>query len=141
MCATRASERLPVIFFQPFAHIHTHEPSLDDKEMICSQNIASVADAFDRLFLIKPNMTDEEIQTLYDKSMDGFAYEKFVGEMEEYGIHDFFGTDEILHGFDSSEIDPKRYLSVVKKWQRYFTNVVGLKTGPIYKIDGKIEYL
>ena len=61
MCATRASERLPVIFFQPFAHIHTHEPSLDDKEMICSQNIASVADAFDRLFLIKPNMTDEEI--------------------------------------------------------------------------------
>lgn len=87
------------------------------------------------------DMTDEEIQTLYDKSMDGFAYEKFVGEMEEYGIHDFFGTDEILHGFDSSEIDPKRYLSVVKKWQRYFTNVVGLKTGPIYKIDGKIEYL
>ena len=50
-----------MIFFQSFAHIHTHEPSFDDKEMICCQNIVSVADAFGRLFLIKPNMTDEEI--------------------------------------------------------------------------------
>ena len=53
-----AAER--VLFFQPFARIHTHEPSFNDEDY--EKDLASAADAFDRLFLIKPNMTQEEIE-------------------------------------------------------------------------------
>lgn len=83
--------------------------------------------------------TDEDIQAKYDKSMDGDVYDDFVAEMEEYGIHDFSAGGDVLHGFDSSEINPARYNSVVKRWQRYFTNVVGLESGPIYITEGYDE--
>ena len=55
---TPACER--VLFFQPFARIHTHEPSFNDDDY--EEDLASAAEAFDRLFLLKPNMTQEEIE-------------------------------------------------------------------------------
>ena len=85
------------------------------------------------------NKSDSEIQALYDKWLEGPGYDEFLSDMEEYGTHDYFGDDVILHGFESAEVNPARYNTVVKRWKRYFTDVVGLESGPIYIIDGPID--
>lgn len=82
------------------------------------------------------NATDEEIQVKYDKSMQGSAYEDFLYEMEEFGTHDFSAGGDELHGFESSEINPARYNTVIKRWRRYFTFQVGLEIGPTYITEG-----
>jgi len=81
--------------------------------------------------------SDEELQAKYDALMDDSSnYEDFVGEMEEFGTHDFFGDEETLHGFQSSEVELKYYHTVVTRWQRYFEKTLKVKTGPIYITDG-----
>ena len=87
------------------------------------------------------NLSDEEIQTRYDKSMEGFRYETVLDDMEEYGTHDYFGNETVLHGFTSAEVNPARYNTVTKHWKRYFSDVVGIESGPIYITEGNLEGL
>lgn len=83
------------------------------------------------------NITNEDLQAKYNALMDDSSnYEEFVSEMEEFGAHDFFGDEETLHGFESAEIEPKYYHTVVTRWQRYFEKILKVKTGPIYITDG-----
>ncbi len=80
--------------------------------------------------------SDEEIQAKYDKSMEGSTYEDFMFTMEEFGTHDFSAGGDELHGFESSEVDSRRYNTVIKRWRKYFTDVVGLEIGPTYITEG-----
>jgi len=82
------------------------------------------------------NATDEEIQDKYDKSMEGLSYEDFLYSMEEFGTHDFSAGGDELHGFESWEVNPARYNTVIKRWRKYFTDQVGLEIGPTYITEG-----
>jgi hypothetical protein len=64
---------------------------------------------------------DEDIQALYDKSMNGFEYDDWVSEVEsDFGLHDFFGTEKVLYGFSSDEVQPDQYDRLIDHWKHYF---------------------
>ncbi|MDX1641847.1 MAG: hypothetical protein R3220_09120 [Balneolaceae bacterium] len=49
-------------------------------------------------------------------------YEDQFYDMEEYGVHDFWGDDETLVGFSSYEINPDDKFTVLQKWREFFIN-------------------
>jgi hypothetical protein len=65
--------------------------------------------------------SDEEIDVLYEKLMNGPEYDTFSALTEnEFGLHDFFGTEKVLIGFTSDEIKPDRYDRLMEVWKEYF---------------------
>jgi hypothetical protein len=73
--------------------------------------------------------SDEELEELYNNSIEGHTYDTFQSKMEsKYGLHDYVGSETVLFGYISDEIIPDNYNEVVNKWKEYFVEN-GFKVG------------
>lgn len=65
---------------------------------------------------------DSQHDTLYDMSVEEFFLD-FWGEMEAFGVHDFFGHPGTMFGFGSYEIKQQDKTTVLEKWRQFFIDL------------------
>ena len=84
--------------------------------------------------------SDEDIKKKYNDGMFlGTRYDLVLYDMEEYGTHVKFSNETVIHGFKSTDVNSARYKTVIKHWKRFFSDVIGLESGPIYSTEEHLE--
>lgn len=99
------------------------------EENRASENGAAVV----YFFQLVPKEDDPKFDYQYEDD-----WYEFLGNMEEYGVHDLATSDDELIGYHSDEVKPQDQPIVVQKWHDHFASL-GLQPGEIQML-GYEEY-
>lgn len=79
------------------------------------------------------------LETIKNDGADD-EYFEFLGDMEDYGVHDFCTVGEYeAVGFSSYEVESEKYMEVMEKWHKFFADH-GLGVGPITQLDENYDF-